>query len=169
MSYEIPFTSIALGWRQKNASKPGQIKPKLSAWLDPTSGKEENMFHLDKLTLKKKKPCSGITVFPFLTQEVCLSKHTESTAAAGVMQTHTHALLSMSISRQFTTTLRSSQSASRAGRQSVSRPGQTGEQLAATFNSLRLPGLASTASDRHISAKCCMWQDGWTGCTQRGR
>lgn len=38
-------------------------------------------------------------------------------------------------------------------RQAGSRLGQTREQLAATFNSLRLPGLASTASNRHVSAK----------------
>lgn len=61
------------------------------------------------------------------------------------------------------------QSVSQPCRRAVSRLGQTREQLAATFNSLGLPGLASTASDRHISAKCCMWQDRWTGCTQRVR
>lgn len=60
-----------------------------------------------------------------------------------------------------------SQLASWADRQAVSRLGQTREQLAATFNSLRLPGLASAANNRNIPAKCCMWWDGWTGCTQR--
>lgn len=50
------------------------------------------------------------------------------------------------------------QSVSQPGRQAVSHLGQTREQLAATFNSLRLPGLASTASDKHISAKYRMWQ-----------
>lgn len=60
-------------------------------------------------------------MFPLLSQKPCLSRYIESTAAAGVVQTHTHArtLLSLSISCHFATALRSSQPASRAGRQSV--------------------------------------------------
>lgn len=71
------------------------------------------------VSFKKNKKLAVGSKFPFLPQTVCLLKNIESAAAARVVQTYTHALLSLSISCQFSTTLRSIQSASRTGRQSV--------------------------------------------------
>lgn len=94
------------------------MKLKLSAYLEPSLNKKrcanQFLFHL-----KKKKKLAVGSKFPFLPQTVCLLKNIESAAAARVVQTYTHALLSLSISCQFSTTLRSIQSASRTGRQSV--------------------------------------------------
>lgn len=87
-----------------------------------------------------------------------------------MVQAHTHALLSLSFSCQFTTTLRSSQSARRADRKSVgwARRGNSWPPLSTCWGYL---AWRQTASDWCIAAKkCCMWRvDGWTSCTQKAR